>query len=83
MRVAVEAEVAGAAEGKVVVEGEVVAEAAAEVGQAMLRQPPALGLVPSTVTVLGWHWHRAIECGVSGHSLRHHGLDRESIDKVS
>ena len=48
MRAAVEAEVAGAAEGKVVVEGEVVAEAAAEVGQAMLRQPPVAGLVSST-----------------------------------
>ena len=49
MRAAVEAEVAGAAEGKVVVEGEVVAEAAAEVGQAMLRQPPVPGLVSSKV----------------------------------
>ena len=49
MRAAVEAEVAGAAEGKVVVEGEVVAEAAAEVGQEMLRQPPVAGLVSSTV----------------------------------
>ena len=40
---------AEAAEGEVVVEGEVVAEAAAEVEQAMLRQPPVLGLVSSTV----------------------------------
>ena len=51
MKAAVEAEVAGAAEGKqkVVVEGEVVAEAAAEVGQDTLRQPPVAGLVSSTV----------------------------------
>ena len=40
---------AGAAEEKVVVEGEAVAEAAAEVRQAMLRHPPVVGLVSSMV----------------------------------
>ncbi len=52
MRAAVEAEVAGAAEGKVVLEGEVVAEAAAEVRQYMLRQPPVAGLVSCTAIPL-------------------------------
>ena len=46
---AVEEEVAGAAEGKVVVEGEVVEEAVAEVAEAMPPQPPDPELVSTTV----------------------------------
>ena len=49
MRVAMEAEVGGAAEGKVVAEGEVAEEAAAEVAEVRPPPPPVPGLVSSTV----------------------------------
>ena len=45
MRVAMEAEVGGAAEGKVVAEGEVAEEAAAEVAEVRPPPPPVPGLV--------------------------------------
>ena len=47
MRVAMEAEVGGAAEGKVVAGEEVAEEAAAEVEEVMPPQPPDPGLVSS------------------------------------
>ena len=45
LRVAMEAEVGGAAEGKVVAEGEVAEEAAAEVAEVRPPPPPVPGLV--------------------------------------
>ena len=49
MRMATEAEVGGAAEGKVVAEGEVAEEAAAEVAEVRPPPPPVPGLAPCTV----------------------------------
>ena len=49
MRVAMEAEVGGAAEGKVVAEGKLAEDATTEVAEVRPPPPPVPGLVSSTV----------------------------------
>ena len=76
-----EAEVGGAAEGKVVAEGEVAEEAAAEVAEVRPPPPPVPGLVSSTVLFV--RWHRAVDSSMPGHSLQGLGIDTDGgIDAI-